>query len=164
MPQPEYYNGTVDVALPRIQAICKQLQIDTGLLNRVPQDQLEEFLYLADRWVDDKLRPYYQTPFSKIQIPQPMDDGTVGVILDYPPAVREMSAWRTVYLILSSEYGENDPNRSGHADEVNTRADRLVLENRYRLRPRVGGNRVKHPIRTMPPTIAPLEGVEKELL
>lgn len=156
-----FYNGTIEQASEELKAICKQLQLDDGLLNRVPPTERSIFLYRADRWTDEKLRSFYTTPFQRVLIGVPQADGSTAEILDYPAIVKEIAIYRACYLLVTSEYFENDPNRSDAAETLRNHADKLLLESRTRTPIRVGRGRRKHPNPFIPPSIAPLEMEEK---
>lgn len=158
-----YYNGAKAATKAAVQGVCKQLQMNGGLLDRIPEPEQSRFFYNADRWTEEKLQSFYQVPFRKITIRVLDSTGGFSLVEDYPPAVKEIALYRAVALIITSEYFESEPNKSEAAQKMEQMIDERVLEARHRLRLRTGA-RHKHSNPFMPPEVAPKVNEEKERL
>ncbi len=142
----EFYSGDWE----DIRSICRVLNIGEGKLAKVNQSTVEYYQEMVDREIDGMLSDLYEVPLKKFNQVQP--DNTTKSL--FPGEIRRLSRYWTAGLLIRSEFQQLEPNASDSAQSY-IEDSRKELFRIIRFNHRLIGQRMKHPIHTMPPGMAP---------
>lgn len=147
-----YYSGDwVD-----IRNLCRVLNIGEGKLAKITQSLVEYYQEMVDREIDGSVEQYYYTPLRPYNQYMPAKDATESI---FPGAIRGLARYWTAGLLLTTEFQGLDQNTNEVAQSYVDESKRKLFEI-IRYTRRIPGQRLKHNIKTMPPSMAP--GVNPE--
>ena len=130
--------------------VCKVLNIGEGKLATITKETVEFYQEMIDREIDGMLEQYYFTPLISFNQKQP--DGTTKSV--FPGNVRSLAIYWTAGRLLLSEFQQLEPN----VQETSTNyqdVSRRELFDIIRYNRRIRGQRLKHNLKNMPPSLAP---------
>jgi len=142
-----FYSGSWE----DIRKLCKVLNIGEGRIAQINQELVEFYQEQVDREIDGELERYYYIPLHAYNVYQRGTSSTVPV---FPGAIRSLARYWTAGILLTSEFQGLEPNANESAQNYITESKQKLYDF-IRFQKRIPGQRWKHNLRTMPPTMAP---------
>ena len=149
----EYYSGD----WKEVRDVIRVLNIGEGKLAKITEQLVEFYQEMVDREIDTELEQYYYTPLRGFRQVQP--DGVTRTV--FPGNIRRLARYWSAGLLLQSEFQGLEANTQEAAQAYIDDSRRMLFEVvRYNRRVPMAGQRMKHNLRTLPPTFAPARDPE----
>lgn len=159
---PRYAIGKED-----LQRAALNLQLGEGIADRMNSLDVDEFINEAEEWAENQVEEYIGVPLFPTRARGQSNEDFVAKLetpekRNFPIDFIQAVLYRSLALLLHSEYFENSPNVSESGKWAQEEAEARLAEFRSKRTNRVGAGRLRHPNPHMPPTIALREEMDRD--